>query len=167
MADADRYEDILHMPHHVSEKHRPMDLKDRAAQFMPFAALTGYGAEIEETARVTDEERTLSEDRIALVNQQLLELRERLKHGPGSSGGPGGFGGSGGPGSPGAPGGAAEEPSSPAVRIMYFHPDDRKEGGVYEVMEGAVKKIDDAHGMIVMENGFRIPVARVFEITPV
>ena len=51
MADADRYEDILHMPHHVSEKHRPMDLKDRAAQFMPFAALTGYGAEIEETAR--------------------------------------------------------------------------------------------------------------------
>ena len=152
MSDANRYEDILHMPHHVSEKHRPMDLKDRAAQFMPFAALTGYGAEIEETARVTDEERTLSEDRIALVNQQLLELRERLKHGPGS---------------PGAPGGAAEEPSSPAVRIMYFHPDERKEGGVYEVMEGAVKKIDDAHGMIVMENGFRIPVARVFEITPV
>ena len=155
MSDADRYEDILHMPHHVSEKHRPMDLKDRAAQFMPFAALTGYGAEIEETARVTDEERTLSEDRIALVNQQLLELRERLKHGPG------GFGSS------GAPGGAAKELSAPAVRIMYFHPDERKEGGVYEVMEGAVKKIDDAHGMIVMENGFRIPVARVFEITPV
>lgn len=45
----DQYEDIIHLPHHVSEKHPQMTLKDRAAQFAPFAALTGHGDVIRET----------------------------------------------------------------------------------------------------------------------
>ena len=48
------YDDILHLPHHVSEKHPPMSRLDRAAQFSPFAALTGYEAAVKETARMTD-----------------------------------------------------------------------------------------------------------------
>lgn len=45
------YEDILHLPHHVSSKRPPMPMADRAAQFSPFAALTGYEAAIDATAR--------------------------------------------------------------------------------------------------------------------
>ncbi len=48
------YEDIINLPHHVSAVHPPMPLSDRAAQFAPFAALTGYGEVIKETARQTD-----------------------------------------------------------------------------------------------------------------
>ena len=49
-----RYDDIINLPHHVSAKHPRMSASDRAAQFSPFAALTGYGDEISETARLTD-----------------------------------------------------------------------------------------------------------------
>ena len=54
--DVSRYEDIIHLPHHVSETHPPMPRADRAAQFSPFAALTGYEAVIEETARLAEEQ---------------------------------------------------------------------------------------------------------------
>ena len=44
------YDDIIHLPHPVSRNHPPMPMRDRAAQFAPFAALTGFGAAIQETA---------------------------------------------------------------------------------------------------------------------
>ncbi len=50
------YDDIIHLPHHVSSNHPQMPLLDRAAQFSPFAALTGFETVIEETARLTGEE---------------------------------------------------------------------------------------------------------------
>lgn len=49
--DEHRYDDIIHLPHHQSTKHAQMSLYDRAAQFAPFAALTGHEAAIEETVR--------------------------------------------------------------------------------------------------------------------
>lgn len=49
-----KYEDILNLPHHVSETHPPMPTADRAAQFAPFAALTGYKEAIEETERLAE-----------------------------------------------------------------------------------------------------------------
>lgn len=68
------YSDIINLPHHVSSKHKPMPLRDRAAQFAPFAALTGHGAAISETARLTTEMVELSEDAKALLDmkQQIL-----------------------------------------------------------------------------------------------
>ena len=54
--DEHRYDDILYLPHHVSQTRPRMPRSDRAAQFAPFAALTGYEAVIEETARLTEEE---------------------------------------------------------------------------------------------------------------
>ena len=57
-----KYGDIIHLPHHVSSVHPHMPVSDRAAQFAPFAALTGYGDVIKETARQTDEGPDLSED---------------------------------------------------------------------------------------------------------
>lgn len=50
-----KYGDILNLPHHVSETHPPMSIADRAAQFAPFAALTGYKEAIEETERMAEE----------------------------------------------------------------------------------------------------------------
>ena len=57
-----RYDDIIDLPHHVSKNHPQMPLIDRAAQFSPFAALTGYDAAIAETARLTEEKRELSDE---------------------------------------------------------------------------------------------------------
>lgn len=56
------YDDILHLPHHVSGTRPRMPIRDRAAQFSPFAALTGHNAAILETARLTDARKELSED---------------------------------------------------------------------------------------------------------
>lgn len=50
----DKYADIINLPRHVSKKRAPMPIKDRAAQFAPFAALTGHKAAVDETARVTE-----------------------------------------------------------------------------------------------------------------
>ena len=73
-----KYDDIINLPHHVSKKHPPMSLHDRAAQFSPFAALTGHKAAINETARLTDEKQILSEDVIAKLNEQLNLIKENI-----------------------------------------------------------------------------------------
>ena len=49
-----KYDDIIDLPHHTSPRHPRMPARDRAAQFAPFSALTGYGEVIDETARLTD-----------------------------------------------------------------------------------------------------------------
>lgn len=74
--DDHAYDDILNMPHHISAKHPRMDFLDRAAQFSPFAALTGYDAAIEETARLTEEKVELDEDRLKILDRKLSELME-------------------------------------------------------------------------------------------
>ena len=71
-------DDIINLPHHVSKKHPQMSLHDRAAQFSPFAALTGHKAAINEIARLTDEKQILSEDVIAKLNEQLNLIKENI-----------------------------------------------------------------------------------------
>ena len=77
-----RYDDIIDLPHHVSEKHPQMPVIDRAAQFSPFAALTGYDAAIVETARLTDRKRELTEEQKQIISKALDELRQRIKSDP-------------------------------------------------------------------------------------
>lgn len=70
-----KYDDIIDLPHHVSATRPRMSMIDRAAQFSPFAALTGYDAAIKETGRLTDERIELSEEsRAALDRKQHLLL---------------------------------------------------------------------------------------------
>lgn len=76
------YDDIIHFPHHVSKKHPQMSLMNRAAQFSPFAALTGHGAAIRETARLTDDFIELNEDQKERLDEQLQKLRQDLPHNP-------------------------------------------------------------------------------------
>ena len=67
------YEDMLKLPHPVSQRHKRMDRLDRAAQFAPFAALTGHGAAIDEEARLTDMAAILEEDRMAELDRAIRE----------------------------------------------------------------------------------------------
>ena len=70
------YEDIIDLPHHRSRKHPPMKVADRAAQFAPFAALTGFEDAVKETARITERKHELTEDKIAEINECLMRLQE-------------------------------------------------------------------------------------------
>ena len=78
----DDYSDMLDLPRPVSKKHPPMSVEKRAAQFMPFAALTGYDAAIVETARLTDTKRELSEEQKEVISKQLHVLKSELKTDP-------------------------------------------------------------------------------------
>lgn len=71
------YDDIIDFPHHVSKRHPQMPADERAAQFSPFAALTGYGAVIRETARLTDRKMDLSESAKEELERKLQELCEQ------------------------------------------------------------------------------------------
>ena len=76
------YEDILHLPHHVSPTRPQMPMEDRAAQFSPFAALVGYDDAIDETARQTEAQITLTEDRKAELDQTMQQLLRQLDRQP-------------------------------------------------------------------------------------
>ena len=82
MNDSHQYDDIIALPHHVSERHPHMPLIDRAAQFSPFAALTGYEAAIVETARPTEEKRELSEEQKQIISSRLYELQNCISSAP-------------------------------------------------------------------------------------
>lgn len=66
-----KYDDIINLPHHVSTRHPQMSAIDRAAQFSPFAALTGYEEATKETARVTEQRRELDEQEKAILDNRL------------------------------------------------------------------------------------------------
>lgn len=78
----DSYEDIIHLPHHVSKKHPRMPAIDRAAQFSPFAALTGYDDAVEETARLTEERIELDDYQKDVLGHRLQMLADRLGEHP-------------------------------------------------------------------------------------
>jgi len=115
------YDDIINLPHHVSANHPQMSMRDRAAQFSPFAALTGYEDAIGETGRMTDERRELSELKQSELNTKLAFLAKHLK----------------------------EEQE---VSIEFFVPDERKTGGSYHTIIGAVKKISLPDRIITLTN---------------
>lgn len=73
-----KYDDIINMPHHVSKKHPRMSLENRSAQFAPFAALTGYEEEVEETARTTDKRIEITDEIKNTINMRLKIIQEKL-----------------------------------------------------------------------------------------
>lgn len=72
------YDDIIHLPNPTSKNHPRMSLYERAAQFSPFAALTGHDDAIRETARLTDEKKELDEDTLTQLNEKLRVIRENI-----------------------------------------------------------------------------------------
>ena len=128
-----KYNGIIYLPHHVSKTRPQMPMSDRAAQFAPFAALTGYDSAIKETGRLTDERLELDEEALIALNMRYQLLMDALD----------------------------EEPE---VEITYFKPDERKAGGEYISVTGAVKKIDDFERLITMQDGMKIPMDDVLSI---
>jgi len=108
-------------------------MSDRAAQFAPFAALTGYDSAIKETGRLTDERLELDEEALTALDMRYQLLIDALD----------------------------EEPE---VEITYFKPDERKAGGEYISVTGAVKKVNDFERLITMQDGMKIPMDDVLSI---
>ena len=80
-----QYDDIINLPHHVSATRPQMPLLDRAAQFAPFAALTGYDAAIKETGRLTDEKIEMDEEALNILNMKFQILVDNLHDEPEAS----------------------------------------------------------------------------------
>lgn len=80
--DIDNYEDIINLPRPNSPRHPRMSLHDRAAQFSPFAALTGYHAAIQETERWTDSKAELAEYELEELNLNLRKVMDHLSEHP-------------------------------------------------------------------------------------
>ena len=78
----DRYDDIINLPHHVSTTRHRMSMLERAAQFQPFRALTGYEDAVQETARLTDERVELTEDEQSLLDAKLQSLADKIASHP-------------------------------------------------------------------------------------
>lgn len=74
-----KYDDILRLPHHVSASRKPMSMTARAAQFAPFAALSGYDAEVQEAGRLTDQLIELDEYEKETLNARLQLLAQHLQ----------------------------------------------------------------------------------------
>ena len=127
------YDDIIDLPHHVSETHPPMSRADRAAQFSPFAALTGYDAAVRESARVTEQRIELDEGVKAELNARLNCILEHLSE-------------------------------HPQVSITYFMPDEKKSGGAYRTVTGAVRKLDSFAKTLTLVDGTVVPMEEMIHV---
>lgn len=78
----EKYREIIDLPHHVSKTRPQMPMSDRAAQFAPFAALTGYDAAIKETRRLTDERIELDVEALSALDMKYQLLMEALDEAP-------------------------------------------------------------------------------------
>lgn len=129
------YDDIINIPRFVSKRYPQMSMHDRAAQFSPFAALTGYDDAIKETARLTDKKINLDEDVLQKLDEILFVIRKKLDSG-----------------------------QKCRTVISYFEKDLKKDGGGYLDISGEVKRIDEYRNVIVFMSGERIPISDVINI---
>ena len=79
---SDDYKDIINKPHHTSKNRKRMPKQNRAAQFAPFAALTGYDSAVLEAARLTESQITLDDSQAAELNEKLNGLKSVIKTKP-------------------------------------------------------------------------------------
>lgn len=127
------YDDIIDLPHHVSVSHSQMPCSERAAQFSPFAALTGYEGAIEETARLTDDQKDLSENVRDSLDQVLAGIMSR------------------------------PDPNT-EVKITYFVPDAKKDGGKYVTELVRIRRIDTDTREIVTMDRRRIGIDMILNL---
>ena len=132
MPEQNPYEDILTLPHHKAANRPHMSMHDRAAQFSPFAALTGLDAALRETARLTDQRITLDEYEQAALDETLQTVRDTLT-----------------------------KKEHPTVEVCYFVPDTRKAGGAYCTVTGVVKKMAEFEGLLILADGTEVPMGEI------
>ena len=127
------YDDIINLSHHVSVSHPHMPNIERAAQFSPFAALTGFEGAIEETARLTDDLRDISDSEREKLDAALAGLMRN------------------------------PDPKAD-VRITYFVPDTRKEGGEYVTEKVRIRRVDTDRREIVTMDKRRIAIDMILAL---
>ena len=127
-----KYADVIDLPHHQSSIRQHMSLYDRAAQFAPFAALTGYDDMIVEEGRLADQQLTLPEHEIDALNHKIQLFEEQLSIG-----------------------------HHPQIIVTYFVPDELKAGGRYDTLSAYLKKIDPIEKKIVLYGSDDIEDKRV------
>ena len=120
MLEQNPYADILMLPHHKAANRPHMSMHDRAAQFSPFAALTGFDGVIAETGRRTDQKVELSEYQMTLLDQKLTLINDTIQDG-----------------------------YRPVVTVVYFVPDTKKDGGSYQEYTGKVRQVDAVERKLV------------------
>ena len=130
------YDDIIHLPHHVSGKHPRMSMHDRAAQFAPFSALTGFEEVIAEAARLTAQPVELSEDAGKELDERLALLAARTD----------------------APGALA------SVELTWFEPDGIKLGGEYLTRLVSVRRVDRTYRLLELEDRSLIELEQILEL---
>jgi hypothetical protein len=114
-----------------------MSMLNRAAQFAPFAALTGYDDAIEETSRLTDRMIDLDSDVKVDLDRTMALLRSILD----------------------------DSGSLPQVTITFFIPDVYKDGGSYNTIKTSVKSIDDVERCVILPDGQKIPISNIVDMT--
>lgn len=133
MKDIHCYDDIIKLEYRGPVRHVRMKRSARAAQFAPFAALSGHGEAIDEEARLVETERGRCEDALEELDQTLRKAVEDIGTGR-------------------------------RIRITYFEPDERKDGGRYETAEGELCGIDEFERVVKMSDGRRIFLDRICKI---
>ncbi len=116
------YGDVIDHPHWESPTHPPMSLYDRAAQFAPFAALSGYDDMIDEEARLVDNRVELGNDELEELNRKLGLIDETIRNG-----------------------------IRPVVTVTCFVPDPLKPGGQYQAVTEKIRRVDAIHGIIQLD----------------
>lgn len=129
------YSDIIHLTRPVSKRHPKMLLQDRAAQFSPFAALSGFEEGIKETARKTTYRKELDESEKNVINEQLNQLVSLLN-----------------------------ASQTPTITVEYFIADTLKEGGTYSTKTGQVKKIDIYRNLLVFTDNTLVNIENIITL---
>ena len=130
------YDDIIDLPHPTSDKHPRMPMKNRAAQFAPFAALTGYDALIRETARLTGRRTELDEQQLEELDRQLTVLAARVQ--------------------------TEQEP--PEIQLTYFQPDRLKVGGEYVTETVRIRRVDPVFRLLELSDRRLIEIGDILRI---
>lgn len=132
-----RYDSMVDFPR--PKAYKPMSLLNRAAQFSPFAALTGYEEQIRETARLTDEEVTLSESEMEVLDQKLQYINAHLHEAPHVS-----------------------------IRYYIadneLFKESKKTGGEYFSHSGTINKLDVYNKKIIFSDSFEININKIINI---
>lgn len=128
------YADIIDLPRPPSARHK-MAMEDRAAQFSPFSALTGYDTAINETARLTDSRIEIDEFSKEVINQRLQLLQKHICNA-----------------------------DYPTVNIVYFLADERKCGGSYEYVDAQIRKINEITKSVQTTDGLTILIEDIYKL---
>lgn len=128
-----KYDDIINYKYNGSNRIPHMSKSDRAGQFAPFAALTGFGEAVDEVGRLTDFQVILDENQCEILNQKINILMNK-------------------------------QIDKYVINVVYFVPDEKKNGGKYKEISGIIKNIDKFNRKIIMSDGLTISIEDIIDI---